>query len=455
MVADGSIILCTDSGHVFLRTRNPKMSQSGAKAFKFRRIPYIQRVKRVYGNNMGTFAALRADFIPDPIRLTGKLLNEDLADLLPFWDRRPTWAGLFSTEDTALDGVGQEEEANLFGVDVPCMRGLCDFLFPISLEDPKSKIPEGTYKAPGADITIRVQKGPEVPVHRCVLVSRSPAFASLLSSRTSGTQIQDPLSNVEVSTPPGNSEKYPWMASLSITGCHAISVLILLYYLYSDEVLAVWDPRVPQDVADRMRVYGKVNPHEVRSELGVLAKILDLPLFVPSLRVVTKLAPEQSSVKDFSRAFSAMQDEATQTVYKPDVVLELADKTVYCHSTVLRARSEFFAAFFGDEDWTRKRWTPEGTIVVDLKHMKWRSMEFVLRFLCVGEDAEIFDSLGAHVESVSRSRDLFTTCRLYQLIRGPVESHPRDHHCLRKGSCHFIELWVADNFLRTSYSSTD
>ena len=453
MAADGSIILCTDSGHVFLRTRNPKTAQSGTKAFRFKRIPYVQRVKRVYGNSMGAFAALRADFVPDPICLTGNLLNEDLADLLPFWDRRPTGVGLFSTpEDTALDGADQEEEANSFGIDVPCIRGLCDFLFPVSLADPKSKIPEGTYRAPGADTVIRVRGGLEVPTHHCILVARSSVLASLLSGPI--RIVRDASSNVVVAVPSG-SEAFPRMGTLSITGCNAISVLILLYYLYSDEVLAVWDPRVPQDIVDRMRVYGKVNTYEVRSELKALANILDLPHLEPSLQVVTKLTPEQSSAKDFSLMFSAVQDRAGQAVYKPDVVLELADKTVYCHSALLRARSELFAAFFDDEDWTRKRWTPEGIIVVDLKHMNWTPMEFVLRFLCAGEDTEMFDSLGVLVGLASRWRGELTTCRLHQLIRGPVEPHAKNHCCLREVLCHLVELCVTDIFFRTSCSSID
>ena len=400
MVADGSIILCTESGHVFLRTRNPKTAQSGTKAFKFRRISYIQRVESVCGNNMGAFAALRADFVPDPICLTGKLFNEDLTDLLPFWDHRPTWGRFFpTTDDSALDGADQEGETDSLGVDILCMRGLCDFLFPVSLEDPKSKIPEGTHKAPGADIAIRVQKGPEVPAHRSILVTRSSVLACLLSGQT--TVVRNSPSNVVIKVLSGRSETHSRVASLTITGCHPISVLILLYYLYSDEVLAVWDPRVPQDVVDRMRVYGKVNPHQVQSELKDLAKILDLPLFVQSLQVVSKLTPEQSLVRDFARAFAAMQDQVMREIHKPDVVLELADKTVYCHSGVLRARSEFFAALFGDEDWTRKRWTPEGTIVVDLRHMNWRPAEFVLRFLCAGEDGEMFDSLGAYFRLIA------------------------------------------------------
>ena len=94
-----------------------------------------------------------------------------------------------------------------------------------------------------------------------------------------------------------------------------------------------------------------------------------------------------------------MQDRASHWVYKPDVVLELADETVHCHLAVLRARSEFFAGFHDDDDWTRKRQTlggglPRLTFVLDLKHMNWRSMEFVSRFLCAGDDAEMFDSLG-------------------------------------------------------------
>lgn len=396
MAADGSIILCTESGHVFLRMRNLKAAQSGAKAFKFKRIPYLQRVTSVYGNNTGAFAALREEFAPDPIRLTGNLLSDDLADILPFWDRRPTWYGPSLTpEDNTLDGADQEEEGNSLGTDIPCIHALCDFLFPISLEKPKSKIFEGLYKAPGADIAIRVPKAPEVPAHRCILVVRSSVFSSLLSGQA--RVVRDASSNIVIKLSSGRSEGCLPMASLSVTGCHAISVLILLYYLYSDEVLTVWDPRVPRDVVDRMQVYGKIDPHEVRSELMVLAKILQLPLFATSLQTVTKSTPERSMVKDFSCAFASMQDPVRQEAYKPDVILELTDRTVHCHSAVLRARSEFFAAFFNDEDWTRNRWTPEGTIVVSLKHMGWRSMEFVLRFLCAGEDVEMFDSLGAQV----------------------------------------------------------
>ena len=405
MAVDGSIILCTESGHAFLRTRNPKTTQAGTKTFKFRRVPYIQRVTSVYCNDMGAFAALRADFSLDPICLTGNLLHEDLARLLPFWDHHPTWPGLPPTpEDNLFDGADQEEEGNSLGEDVLCMRGLCDFLFPISLEDPDSKIPEGAYKSPGADVTIRIQEGFEVPAHRYILVVRSSVLSSLLSGQTG--VVKDPSSGIVVEVSLERSEKHPGMTALSITGCHAISVLILLYYLYSDGVLAIWDPRVPRDVIARVQIYGKISPHQVRAELKDLARILELPLFERSLRAVTKLTPNTSITEDFSCAFSAMQDPTRREVYKPDVVLELADRTVYCHSAGLRGRSELFAAFFDDGDWTKRRWTPEGTIVVDLKHMKWRPMEYVLKFWCEGGDVDMFDSLGEILLPFSRVANL-------------------------------------------------
>ncbi|KAF8886288.1 hypothetical protein BD779DRAFT_1673218 [Infundibulicybe gibba] len=69
------------------------------------------------------------------------------------------------------------------------------------------------------------------------------------------------------------------------------------------------------------------------------------------------------------------------------------DRDVLCHSVVLRARSEFFSDLFGDEAWTKNRWNTDGTIVINLKHLHYHEMEYVLLFLCCGHDREIFDGL--------------------------------------------------------------
>lgn len=78
----------------------------------------------------------------------------------------------------------------------------------------------------------------------------------------------------------------------------------------------------------------------------------------------------------------------------PDIVLHLSDREVYCHSTVLRARSEFFADFFDEDEWTKRRWDANGVLSINMKHLEWRVMDYVLKFICFGEEGKMFDSLG-------------------------------------------------------------
>ncbi|KAI6101705.1 hypothetical protein EV401DRAFT_2201598 [Pisolithus croceorrhizus] len=76
----------------------------------------------------------------------------------------------------------------------------------------------------------------------------------------------------------------------------------------------------------------------------------------------------------------------------PDVALYLRDKVVYTHSVVLRARCPFFSAFFGDKDWTSRRRNQSGVIDIRMDHFDWEVMQFVLGFICFGEE-KFFDAL--------------------------------------------------------------
>ncbi|GJE99529.1 BTB/POZ domain-containing protein [Phanerochaete sordida] len=87
---------------------------------------------------------------------------------------------------------------------------------------------------------------------------------------------------------------------------------------------------------------------------------------------------------------------------RPDVVLLLADREVGAHGAVLRARSPLFVAFFGERAWKARRWTCGGTLRVDLRHMRWREVPYVLRYL-YGAEEEVFDAMedvGSAVELV-------------------------------------------------------
>ena len=81
----------------------------------------------------------------------------------------------------------------------------------------------------------------------------------------------------------------------------------------------------------------------------------------------------------------------------PDVVLQLTDREVFCHSVILRATSPFFASFFDLEDWTAKRWGTDGVVRVDMRQLRWDVVQFVLRFMCCDADKEMFYVLGNFV----------------------------------------------------------
>ncbi|KAG8827699.1 hypothetical protein FRC18_009864, partial [Serendipita sp. 400] len=93
--ADGSLILCTKSGHVFVRSRVlraslahapsvPTAPSKGGSSFKFQRVNHLQRVIRVCANSAGSFAALRLDATPRPLSLAHKTFMGDLEKIMPF-----------------------------------------------------------------------------------------------------------------------------------------------------------------------------------------------------------------------------------------------------------------------------------------------------------------------------------------------------------------------------------
>lgn len=195
---------------------------------------------------------------------------------------------------------------------------------------------------------------------------------------------------------------------LSITGCSPISVAILLGYLYSDELLAIWDRRI--STAAQVQLHEQhVNPAAVKTELQALARILDLPLLKIAMESPAKRTPAASLATDLTRLFTNAQGIRRADPLAANVVLRLSDRDVMCHSTILRARSPFFAAFFNDNDWTVRRWDGDGTLSVDMRHLSWRVMEFVLRYMCCGVETGLFETLGArcvvNLYSAGRSTD--------------------------------------------------
>ncbi|TFY58443.1 hypothetical protein EVJ58_g6418 [Rhodofomes roseus] len=404
--ADGSIIICTESGHVFVRTRTAKPGHGAAggaavKTHKFTQMPYLQRVVCVCANVTGAYGALRVDYVPPPVKVVGRLVAQDLAEVQP-WLRfdalvQETVKGVASptevvgsgamallNEDMEEEIIDDEHEDFAIQKDIRDIRTLLTLLEAIKAahasESARSPF-EGKRLPHGADILIQVHSY-EVPAHRVMLAARSPALAR--SSRR------------------GRPDAHP---RLAISACQPLSVLLLLTYVYSDDVPALWDPRVGLALSGAIPALG-VRLAQVKQELQALARVLELPSLSASLEAPVKRVPKPMMVADLTRLFTSSQIQpqtqgprGARDPLAPDVVLRLADKDVRTHALVLRARSPFFAAFFDEEEWTRTRWTPEGTVVVDLRHLRWREMELVCRWMCCGGDAEMFDVI-EHVKSV-------------------------------------------------------
>jgi hypothetical protein len=261
-----------------------------------------------------------------------------------------------------------------------------------------SKLPNG------ADLVLRVQGSADFPVHRTLLSARCVPLARVLGGfgslydRESGISLKlHPAPNPQSGAgPPRTAGEAP---RLAIGGVDAFSVLVLVHYLYTDLLLAVGDPRLARSTAEAF-TGGRISSSLVVRDLRTLARVLHLGYLADALRGTVRCEPLPFLSADFSAIF-----DAPMSVTPPDVVVQLADRDVLSHSFVLRARSPFFEDFFAGADWTAERWETDGTLRVDLRHLEWRSMQYVLRFMCCGEEAEMFERLGTCPSSLDSFTD--------------------------------------------------
>ncbi|KAK0490541.1 hypothetical protein IW261DRAFT_1387898 [Armillaria novae-zelandiae] len=380
--SDGMIIVCTESGHVYTRARKGGNtgSQSAGKIFKYQLVPYLQRVVGVCANSSGAFGAMRVDHKPDPIQVHGHSIAEDLIETLPPLAMQrntselqassavPTvYVHLIHEDEDEVDDHLEEDLSKIacFSDVIRCQMNL--------------HASEGELMSLGADILISIDEIRHTfSAHRVILSARSSVLLSLLQNPR--TIRDDSKISVRYTHTSGRHR-------LMFSRCLPMSVLILLDYLYSDHLLSVWDRRLsfgsPLDFA------------RIKSDLQVFAGLLHLPSLSKAIQSPVKVIPEPTMVRDMTSLFlstQVMPKEPDSPQY-PDVVLQLQDRDVFCHSTLLRARTIFFADFFNEGDWTRKRKDHTGRVHVNMKHMKWHVMQYVLRFVCCGEDIEMFESL--------------------------------------------------------------
>lgn len=391
--AEGSIIICTKSGHVFYRN-------TAGKAFKFQRVPFIQRAVNVAANQTGGCAALRLDHTVSPIAVGGNQLPQDLATIRPYM-MRPA-----SSEDhrVVIEPIASIPEASdqIFGDDADDLPVLHDHRRLLQLlavlkhwkdwsKATRSANPRQTRHFYGADIEVQLGNMHRFPAHRVILAARSPTLGKLLCSRQHGMDDRD--SSITIRNTGGN---------LQFNGCQAITILLLLEFIYTDQVLTIWDgplSRTPELLSLN------IIPTKVKNELQDVARLLGLTSLVQLLSSLGRHNPTPTIVRDISDLHHRAQVNPFEIHPAPDVILRFAGKEIYTYSVILRCRTEFFASFFGEPDWTKQRWNNNKMLPVDLQHLKWTPMEYAVRFMCCGEDREMFESLDS-VHSVDDILDL-------------------------------------------------
>ncbi len=191
----------------------------------------------------------------------------------------------------------------------------------------------------------------------------------------------------------------PWKRPryLTFKGCHPLTVLILLVYLYTDEVLSIWDWRVAASLKAFINPLG-IQVGKVKEELKACTVVFELPALGSALEAAFKREVPKSLVKHVlpllsSSASTTSAAKDVKSALARDVVLVLEDREVPCHSAILRARSPLFQAMFDADVWTLNRWSEEGVVRIEFRHLRWASVQYVMRFL-YGGDREIFDVLG-------------------------------------------------------------
>ena len=235
----------------------------------------------------------------------------------------------------------------------------------------------------GSDVHLKVGDL-AIPAHRTILCQRSAILERVLAGRS----IPGVKFDVQSRT-------------LEMDACHPIVALLLLHYIYTDDVAAVWDARVSRALQGAFPDLG-LRVGEIKSDLLSLAKSLDLQPLVTVLGSTAKVPiPTKSLSKDLQAFFTQ-----TYTANSPDcdVTLILADKEVHCSSIILRARCQFFEAMFDDSEWTATRYdTIQSNIVINMEHLKWRPMKLVFKYIHQGLEDDLFDYL--HQETLDEFLD--------------------------------------------------
>ncbi|KAE8234233.1 hypothetical protein CF326_g725 [Tilletia indica] len=410
---DGSIILSTESGHVFVRERRAggdkvggaakskaSASSGGKHAFKFQQIPYLQRVVKVATNESGGWAAIKADAPLRDIRIRGRSIEEDLQSLLPhlkvrdisqhgFEEEREISVEVVEADRKAVvddeDTDSDEESENEDSVSHRHLRVgklLGEAVRRWGLAEGSERDaygPNNLVPPFGCDMFV-IAEGRYIPAHRIVFAVRVPALREALASPNSAGG-EDVPAGVRV------HQVTDSVVTLALPNCGFPTAIFLLHYLYTNDLPAVWTTSIGLQIAAQYHA-SKMVPSAIQTELLGLVQLLGLQDSLrPCLTSPNPRSPPHTLRKDMETLFQTQVAVEVSASPLRDTELLLSDRIVPCHSVILR-RSPFYADFFRPE-WTSKRFE-NGRIQVHMQHLRWEVARLLLMHLYTDAGVELF-----------------------------------------------------------------
>ncbi|KAL6702927.1 hypothetical protein ACN47E_000828 [Coniothyrium glycines] len=374
---DGSIILTTDIGSVWRRTRRATIKNANAmtaeakpKDYKFQRIPGLTRVVAVRASAFGAYAAIRkdCDVTRTQIGVDEPSLWDDLGPLLPFHD-------LTCYRESSDD----EEPSPRFWTSASNGLGLRKRV--LKSQNLESEITELLQQT-----STSVERVYDMEIGSTGSDVRIPAHGFMLSARS---RI---MRNALLECQAGNSE-YIIPDFLTIRIEHKVIVLFhnvdfltvfnYVLYLYTDTLVDFWN-NIRQDptLAHRYRT--------VRTEIMKLALRLEMRHLEPAVRQM--INPRKSLHMDMRLA---IQDSIF--LETGDVVVDLADGQMLLHSDILCQRCPFFEGLFRGRaggQWLVGRRSENSLLVhIDFTHVDTRLFELVVRHIYADAGEEIFEDV--------------------------------------------------------------
>ncbi|KAK9457202.1 hypothetical protein V1511DRAFT_455374 [Dipodascopsis uninucleata] len=375
---DGSVIICTKSGSVWRKTKrhNTKNSHGNVSEYKFTRIPHLTQAVAVRSNMFGSYAAIRSDGDVPPIDINSRDLIDDIEPLISFveWGEDDIESVASLNSETSVPTENDRRPPQTYFATLKLLQQDEEILLSNLRQMFEDIENEGLFY--DLYLTSADNEGVLIPAHKIIVGSRSKILMNLLSNTE-----ETPTAGISYTESTGKSV-LKFESGL-------LAVLLFTYFAYTDYLLPVWEGF--KSKANISKKFLKA-----KDDLTKIAHTLKLKRLSSAVYFMQK-----SDVILSSDVLEAVADVRTEEW--TDLILELKDREIPCHSVILSARSPFFEAL------TAVRWTvpaPNFTTIddydekraikkVDMKHVQYSVFRTVLDFIYGSNQEALFSEVCA------------------------------------------------------------